>query len=142
MKPKNLFMVVCIVCAVCVAGCEQKVDTPQVSSIVVSERKGTEMDVDSLPESIEFVLQSGVLHVAHNNVLANCGTSEQLHIRCMISNDTLFLIEDTSEGPNCIYIFDWTYCISPFKAGIWNVKLNNDTTFMVTIDETTRRIIL
>ena len=142
MKPKNLFMVVCIVCAVCVAGCEQKVDTPQVSSIVVSECKGTELDVDSFPENIEFVSQSGVLHVTHNNVFANCGAPSYLQVHCMVVGDSITIMENPGDRANCYGIYDWTYCISPFKAGVWHVKLNNDTTFMVTIDETTRRIIL
>ena len=138
MKSKLIFAAATL--AICLVACEKKEEKPQVSNIEISEHK--EMLVDSLQESIEFVLQSGVLHVTHNNVLGSCETTEQLNIYCMISNDSLYLIEDDKSGPNCLFIYDLTYCISPFEAGIWNISLNNDTTFMVTIDETKRKIAL
>ncbi len=141
MKTKLFFAVAAL--ALCLSACEKKEDRPQVSRIEVSERKGTEMDVDSLPESIEFVLQSGVLHVAHNNVLANCGAPLYIQVFCStIGSDSLIIMEDPSDRANCYGIYDWTYCISPFEAGLWNVRLNNDTTFTVTIDETKRKIAL
>lgn len=139
MKTKLFFAAVVV--ALCLSACEKKETQPQVSNIEVSEMKSMAV-ADSLPESIEFVLQSGVLHVAHNNVYANCGAPQYLQVSCTIKNDSLIIVEDSGIWANCNGIFDWSYCISPIKAGNWDVRLKNDTTFTVTISETKWEIAL
>lgn len=143
MKTKLFFAAAAL--ALCLGACEKKQAQPQVSNIEVSEMKGMTV-ADSLPESIEFVLQSGVLHVAHNNVYANCGAPQYLQVSCAIKNDSLIIVEDSGIWANCNGIFDWSYCISPIKAGNWNVRLKNDLkndiTFTVTISETKWEIAL
>lgn len=143
MKSKLIFAAATL--AICLVACEKKEEKPQVSNIEVSEMKGMVV-ADSLPESIEFVQQSGMLHVAHNNVYANCGAPQYLQVSCTIKGDSLIIAENSGIMANCNGIFDWSYCISPIKAGNWNVRLKNDlkndTTFMVTIDETKRKVAL
>lgn len=143
MKTKLFFAAAAL--ALCLGACEKKQAQPQVSNIEISEMKGMAV-ADSLPESIEFALQSGVLHVAHNNVYANCGAPQYLQVSCTIKNDSLIIVEDSGIWANCNSIFDWSYCISPIKAGNWNIilknDLKNDTTFTVTISETKWEIAL
>ncbi len=81
MKTKLFFVVAAL--ALCLGACEKKETQPQVSNIEVSEMKSMAV-ADSLPESIEFVLQSGMLHVVHNNVYANCGAPQYLQVSCTI----------------------------------------------------------
>ncbi len=143
MKSKLIFAAAAL--AMCLVACEKKQDKPQVSNIEVSEMK-VMVVTDSLPESIEFVLQSGMLHVLHNNVYANCGAPQYLQVSCTIENDSLIIVEDSGIWANCNGIFDWSYCISPIKAGNWDVRLKNDlkndTTFTVTISETKWKVAL